>query len=218
MADGVVNGVGRRLPETLNIRTVLRRHPGLVPPLGVAIPLIVMVIILTIFNPVFLSQRNIFNVLRQTSVFMVLGVGMTFVIATGGIDLSVGSIVGLSASVAGLLLDPRFWGGQSSVFVAVVVAIGIGALAGMVNGAAVSLFGVPPLIATLGMLNAVRGFAYLLMGQNIARGFPDSFQVIGQAYIAGVIPVPVVIGIVTILLGALFLNMTKRGKYLLAIG
>lgn len=193
------------------------KNPGLATPVGVAVPLVAIIVILTLANPTFLSERNIFNILRQTAVFMVLGVGMTFVIATGGIDLSVGSTVGLSASVAGLLLDPRFLGGQTSTVVAVLAAIAVGAAVGIVNGTAVSVFKVPPLIATLGMLNAVRGVAYLVMGQNIARGFPDAFQRIGQAYV-GIVPVPVIIAIGTILLGALFLNRTKIGKYMLAAG
>jgi len=212
----MANGARTALNEK-GWKGLLQRNPGLVTPLGVALPLIAIVIVLTISNPVFLSSRNIFNVLRQTSVFMVLGVGMTFVIATGGIDLSVGSTVGMTASLAGLMLDPRFLGGPSTTVVAVVVAISAGALVGVVNGTAVSVFKVPPLIATLGMLNAVRGVAYLIMGQNIARGFPASFQSIGQAYI-GVVPVPVIIGLTTIIVGAVVLNMTKTGKYLLASG
>ena len=198
-------------------KAFLERNPGIVTPLGVAVPLIAIVLLITLSNPVFLSQRNLFNILRQTSVFMVLGVGMTFVIATGGIDLSVGSTVGLTASVAGLLLDPRFLGGPSSTVVAVMAAIGVGALVGVINGTAVSVFRVPPLIATLGMLNAMRGMAYLIMGQNIARGFPAAYQNIGQAYL-GPIPVPVVIALSIIAIGAVFLNKTKTGKYILATG
>lgn len=193
------------------------RNPGLATPVGVAAPLVAIIVLLAVANPTFISERNLFNILRQTAVFMVLGVGMTFVIATGGIDLSVGSIVGLSASLAGLLLDPRFLGGPSSALVAVAAAIGVGALVGLVNGTAVSVFKVPPLIATLGMLNAVRGVAYLIMGQNIARSFPSSFQSIGQAYV-WVIPVPVIIAVSTVLIGAVFLNKTKLGKYMLAAG
>ena len=198
-------------------RAFLERNPGIATPLGVAVPLLAIIVVITVSNPVFLSQRNLFNILRQTAVFMVLGVGMTFVIATGGIDLSVGSTVGLTASVAGLLLDPRFLGGASSTGVAILAAVGVGALVGVINGTAVSVFRVPPLIATLGMLNAMRGVAYLIMGQNIARGFPVAYQNIGQAYV-GPVPVPVIIALSTIVIGAVFLNMTKSGKYILATG
>ncbi|MCG8480773.1 MAG: ABC transporter permease [Spirochaetales bacterium] len=198
-------------------KTFLERNPGIVTPLGVAIPLVVIVVVISLSNPVFLSQRNVFNILRQTAVFMVLGVGMTFVIATGGIDLSVGSTVGLTACVAGLLLDPRFLGGPSSSAVAILAAVAVGALVGVVNGTAVSFFRVPPLIATLGMLNATRGVAYLIMGQSIARSFPQAYQNIGQAYV-GPVPVPVVIALCTIAIGVVFLNMTKTGKYVLATG
>jgi ribose transport system permease protein len=198
-------------------REFLYRNPGLSTPIGVAVPLVAIVVILALANPTFLSERNLFNILRQTAVFMVLGVGMTFVISTGGIDLSVGSTVGLSASVVGLFLDPRFLGGQSSILVAVLAGLAVGAMVGVVNGTAVSVFRVPPLIASLGMLNAVRGVAYLIMGQNIARGFPDAFKVIGQGY-WGMIPVPVLIAFSAILIGAVVLNRTKLGKYMLAAG
>ena len=198
-------------------RALLARNPAMVTPLGVAIPLLVIIVVITLSNPVFLSQRNIFNILRQTAVFMVLGVGMTFVVATGGIDLSVGSTVGLTACVAGLLLDPRLLGGPAPTPVAVVAAVAVGSLVGVVNGTAVSVFRVPPLIATLGMLNATRGVAYLIMGQSIARGFPQAYRNIGQAYL-GPVPFPVVIALATIAVGAVFLNMTKTGKYVLATG
>ena len=202
---------------SLGWRGFLERNPGLRAPLGVAVPLILMIVVLALANPVFASQQNIFNVLRQASVFIVLGVGMTYVIATGGIDLSVGSTVGLTACVVGLMLDPRFWGGQMPIGLAVLASVGVGALVGTINGFAISILKVPPLIATLGMLNAVRGAAYLIMGDYIARGFPDAFTTIGRGYI-GPVPIPVIIALIIVVVGSVFLNYTRQGKYMLAIG
>ena len=136
----------------------LQRNPGLVPPLGLLVPLVVLILLISVVNPVFLDGRNIFNVFRQISIFLILGTGMTIVMAARGIDLSVGSNVALAGCTAGFILKSDLAGDTALSIIAVLAAIGVGALVGLVNGLAVTRLKVPPLIVTLGTLTAVRGW------------------------------------------------------------
>lgn len=195
----------------------LQRNPGLVPPLGLLVPLVVLIVLISVVNPVFLDGRNIFNVFRQISIFLILGTGMTIVMAARGIDLSVGSTVALAGCTAGVILKSDFAGGNALSVLAVLAAIGVGALVGLVNGLAVTRLKVPPLIVTLGTLTAVRGLAYLVMGSNQVRNFPDSFLWIGQGQVLGV-PAAGVIAFCVLLFGAFLMNRTRFGTYVLAVG
>ncbi len=206
---------GKKLSLGHKINIFLEKNPRLRTPLGVAVPLFIMIVLLTIANPIFLSQRNIFNILRQTAIYMVLGTGVTLVIGNGGIDLSVGSMVGLTACIVGTVLKSDI----SSVPLAIFIAILVGLFGGAFNGIAVSIFKVPPLITTLGTMTTLRGIAYLLMGPAgfVARSFPSSFQFIGQGRI-GIVPMPALIGLIVLGLGEVLLSSTRMGKYILAIG
>ncbi|MCY4462505.1 MAG: ABC transporter permease [Albidovulum sp.] len=195
----------------------LERNPGLVPPLGLLVPLILLVALITVVNPVFLDSRNVFNVFRQIAIFLVLGTGMTIVMAARGIDLSVGSTVALTGCIAGLILKSSIFGEGISWALAIVAAIGAGAAVGLVNGFAVTAFKVPPLIVTLGTLTAVRGLAYLVMGSDQVRNFPDAFLWIGQGRLFG-LPAAGAIALAVVLLGAFIMNSTRFGTYVLAVG
>ena len=195
------------------IRRFFEKNPGLRQPLGVAIPLVILIGIVTIINPIAISQRNIISILRQTAIYMVLGTGVTIVIGTGGLDLSVGSIVCLAACIAGIVVNSAV----SSVLLAILAAVFAGLFSGAFNGFVVSYFKVPALITTLGTMTALRGVAYVVMKDNIERNFPDSFQFIGQGRIS-IIPMPVIIGLIILLLGGIILSNTRIGKYMLAIG
>lgn len=194
-----------------------QRNPGLAPPLGLLIPLILLIVVITAINPVFLDARNIFNVFRQISIFLILGTGMTIVMAARGIDLSVGSTVALSGCAAGVVLKSGILPDNMVSVLAIVVAVGVGALVGLVNGLAVTRLKVPPLIVTLGTLTAVRGLAYLVMGSNQVRNFPDPFLWIGQGRFLG-IPAAGLIALVVVMGGAFLMNYTRFGTYLLAVG
>lgn len=194
-----------------------QRNPGLVTPLGLLIPLVLLIALIAVINPVFLDGRNVFNVFRQIAIFLVLGTGMTIVMAARGIDLSVGSNVALSGCVAGLVLKSGMAGSEVVSVLAVAAAVGVGAAVGTVNGLAVTVLKVPPLIVTLGTLTAVRGLAYLVMGSDQVRSFPDSFVFLGQGVVFG-LPVPGLIAVGVVLVGAFVLNMTRFGTYVLAAG
>ncbi|MFK7879477.1 ABC transporter permease [Roseobacter sp.] len=195
----------------------LARNPGLVPPLGLLVPLVLLVVLITVINPVFVDGRNVFNVFRQIAIFLILGTGMTIVMAARGIDLSVGSTVALAGCVAGLVLKSGIFGDGLGSIMAIVAAVGVGAAVGCVNGFAVTTLKVPPLIVTLGTLTAVRGLAYLVMGSDQVRNFPEQFLWIGQGRIFG-LPAAGAIALVVVLLGAFLMNCTRFGTYVLAVG
>jgi len=195
----------------------LQRHPGLIPPFGLLVPLIVLIVLITLINPVFLDSRNVYNVFRQISISLILGTGMTIVMAARGIDLSVGSTVALAGCTTGVILKSGIAPDGLLSVLAVLSAIGVGAVVGLVNGLAVTRLKVPPLIVTLGTLTAVRGLAYLVMGSNQVRSFPDSFLWIGQGQILGV-PTAGVIALSVLLLGAFLMTKTRFGGYVLAVG
>ncbi len=195
----------------------LQRNPGLVPPLGLLVPLVLLIVAISVINPVFLDGRNVFNVFRQIAVFLILGTGMTIVMAARGIDLSVGSTVALAGCVAGLVLKSGVLPDGLISALAVVVAMAVGAAVGFVNGFAVTVLKVPPLIVTLGTLTAVRGLAYLVMGSDQVRNFPSEFLWIGQGRLLG-IPAAGLIALLVVLGGAFLMNRTRFGAYVLAVG
>jgi len=195
----------------------LQRNPGLVPPLGLLAPLVLLILLISVINPVFLDGRNVFNVFRQIAVFLILGTGMTIVMAARGIDLSVGSTVALAGCTAGLVLKSGVVSGDFITVLAIASALAVGATVGLVNGVAVTVLKVPPLIVTLGTLTAVRGLAYLIMGSDQVRNFPDSFLWIGQGRPLG-IPAAGLIALAVVLFGAFLLTRTRFGTYVLAVG
>lgn len=204
-------------PRALTKFGFFQRNPGLVPPLGLMVPLLLLIAVITVVNPVFLDGRNIFNVFRQISIFLILGTGMTIVMAARGIDLSVGSTVALSGCTAGIVLKSGILPDSMVAVLAIAIAIGVGALVGLVNGLAVTRMKVPPLIVTLGTLTAVRGLAYLVMGSDQVRNFPDAFLWIGQGRVMG-IPAAGLIALAVVLGGSFLMNRTRFGIYVLAVG
>src|SRR5690606_35020965 len=123
--------------------------------LGLAL---ILAICLSLLSPYFLTQNNIFNILDQSVVIGIVAVGMTFVILTGGIDLSVGSLAGLTGIVLGLALQ------DMPIPVAILVAVRAGAGVGLVSGVLVAVFGLAPFVVTLGMMAIARSLAYIFSG------------------------------------------------------
>ena len=174
--------------------------------------LIVICIFASILSSSFLSVSNLFNVVKQITVAGIVGCGMTFVILTGGIDLSVGSIVGLAGAIAaGILVSTE------NVFLAILAALGIGIVCGAINGFFVAQCEIPPFIATLGMMTLLRGCVLVY-----TKGAPiaikvDAYKFIGKGTILG-IPVPVLLLIVLYLIAHYILTQTGFGRSIYALG
>jgi inositol transport system permease protein len=192
-------------------------------------PVIFLAILMTVFavmQPRFLTSLNLLNVLRQVSIFGLLAIGMTFVILTAGIDLSVGSLLALCGLAAAIVAK----GGATSNFdtmnlaasgfgwgAALLVAVAIGIAGGLIQGAAITKAKVPPFVVTLGGMSVFRGAALLISGGGPISGFAPEFQFWGQGRIWG-IPTPVIIFIGFAILTHLVLRYTRFGRQVYAVG
>jgi inositol transport system permease protein len=190
---------------------------------GIFLVFIAMLIVASILSPAFLSKTNLINVVRQMSVVGLIALGVTGVIVSAGIDLSSGSVVGLSAVVAASLSQlpdypAAFYKGlQVPLFVAILAACGVGALVGLINGSLVAKTRIPPFIATLGTLTAIRGAALLYTGGRPISDLTDGYNFIGQGDLFG-IPVPILLLVLMALVTHVLYSQTKFGKYVYAIG
>ncbi len=187
------------------------------------IALIVMVIALSLFSDKFFTFSNQRNILLQISVNLCLSIGMTLVILTGGIDLSVGAILALAGAVAaGLIkygLALKMFGVvlQFTPFGAVIVGIVTGLALGMFNGLVITRFKLPPFVATLGMLSIGRGLTMLWTGGFPVTGLGGQFDFIGTGIVLGV-PMPVWISAVLVVLFYIISRRTTLGRYIYAVG
>lgn len=179
---------------------------------GIFIAFVAIIIILSIISPSFLKPRNLLNILRQSSIHGVMAIGMTFVILTAGIDLSVGSVLALTG-----VLCASFEHAGLPVILIVAATLGIGALIGSVNGLIITKGKITPFVVTLGMMSVARGFAHIYTDGQPISGFGDSFRYIGAGGFLGV-PVPIVILVVTLIIAAVILRHTRLGRYVYAIG
>jgi ribose transport system permease protein len=184
--------------------------------LGSLASLIILSLVIWGFEPVFMTHGNWVNIARQASFNAILAMGMTFVILTGGIDLSIGSIVALSSVSGGLLIYNHGW----SMWPAVLVILAVGTLCGVANGLIVTLGKIPPFIVTLGTMQIFRGIALQITnGEPISRisKVEPSFDIWGTTSLVGV-PSPVIITAVVFLIFFLILRYTRLGLYTYAIG
>ncbi len=179
---------------------------------GLALSFFLLCLILTLLSDRFLTVNNLTNVLRQSTINGIIAVGMTIVILTRGIDLSVGSILALSAVVTADLL-------QSGLNVPATIAIGLalGGLLGSISGVLVTRLNVPPFIATLGMMTFARGLALTYTQGRPVTGLPEAFRFMGTGFLAS-IPMPIVIAILVFGVGHFSLTRMKFGEYIYAIG
>jgi len=176
--------------------------------------LVVLGVIFTSLNPRFILPMNLINVIRQASIYIILAVGMTFVITGAGIDLSVGSILAVCTCVAGALLKDFGWPLVPVIF----LSLGLGAGIGLLNGLVITRLLLPPFIATLGMMVALRGIALVHSSGRIYHAFPNSLVALGRGMIFGVIPAPIVIAVAVVFIGYVLFAWTKFGQYCIAIG
>ena len=205
-----------------------RRRTDVVSVLGKFAPLIflaILVVILSVLRPNFLSAFNLFNVMRQISFIGILAVGMTFVILTAGIDLSVGSILAFSgivcASVAkgsrSLLEGGVTDSGGVRVLIAALAAILVGVIIGLLQGSLVARAGIPAFIVTLGGLGAWRGATLLWSDGQPISSFSTDFKFWGQGFI-GPLPVPVIFFLAMVIIGQIILKYTQYGRWIYALG
>lgn len=169
-------------------------------------------LLLAISSSAFLTPNNLLNVLRQASLVFLIASGLTLVVLTAGIDLSVGANVGLSACLCAVVLKA-----SGSILLAMGAGLACGAVIGLGNGLFVVALRIPPFIATYGMLWIVNGITYKLMSGTTIEGFPPMFRFIGSGYWLG-IPVPIYLMLGFFAAGALFANSTTYGRELYSIG
>lgn len=188
-----------------NVRDLVSRY-------GIVIVLIALVVFFSIASPAFLTTDNLFNILRQVAIVGIVAVGMTMVLLTGGIDLSVGSIIG----VAGVMAAQLMLAGMHPVLACLLTLLACTML-GAINGFFINTMKIPALITTLGTMTAIRGVAYLLTGGLPVFGFSDSFKIMGQGYL-WIIPIPVIIMAAVFVAGYILLNKTVYGRYIYGVG
>lgn len=179
---------------------------------GTVIGLVLLCAVLWALTPYFLTVSNLLNIAQQTSINAIVAAGMTFVIISGGIDLSVGSIVALSGVALGALLQS----GQPLV-VAVPAALAAGAACGLLNGLLVSVGGLPSFIVTLGMMSVARGAALVFTEGRPISGFDEGFRSVATGSV-GFIPAPIVVMLMVYALAHVVLTRTTFGRYVYAIG
>ncbi len=200
------------------------RAKKIVSKYGIYFILVLLVIALSFMSDVFLTSRNLFNVVRQVSVIGVISLGVTLVIISKGIDLSSGSVLAMAAVVAASLGQQADWTQkmfpnlpQLPLIVPIIAALAVGALAGTINGSLIAKTGIPAFIATLGMMTSARGLALLYTDGRPVSTLTESYQWIGQGYIWK-IPVPVIIYAFMAFITWVMLNHTRFGKNIYAIG
>lgn len=169
---------------------------------------------------IFLKFRNIVNVLRQSAVIGIIAMGVTFVIITGGIDLSSGSLMAMVGVIAAMLARNVL---DIPMIVPVIVGMLVGTLAGTISGSLHAKFKIPPFIATLGMMTIARGIAFLITNGRPVDNLTPSFQQLGQGTIMNFsknffIPIPVLVFLGVILVSHFLLSSTRFGKFTYALG
>jgi len=182
--------------------------------LGPFIGLLLIVTIITILNPGFMTVSNILNVLRQVSINALIAFGMTFVILTGGIDLSVGSMLALSGAVSATLMASGF-----DPILSMMIGLIVGTLLGAINGVVIAKGKVAPFIATLATMTIYRGLTLMFTDGRPVTGLGDSttFEMLGKGYFFG-IPVPAMTMMISFLVLYLILKKTTFGRRVYAVG
>ena len=188
------------------VNTIIKKN-------AIFVVLIVLVAFFTAINPVFISPRNLVNIIRQSSYLGVACVGAMCCMLTGGVDLSLGSAVTMNnVLVAWLMVEHGV-----NPWVAILIGIIMNTACGFINGFIIANFNMPPLIVTLATQLILSGAAYLLADGMPIFGFPEWFTIFGQGYF-GVVPVCVIMMVVCMLFGAFFLNKTYIGRRFFAVG
>lgn len=184
----------------------------------ILIAIVIEAVVFALLAPQFLSVDNLINVALSIAITGILAVGMTFVILTGGIDLSIGSVLAVAGIVAAICAKSV---GDAGVVLGIAAAIAVGMTAGLFNGVMVSRFSVPPFVVTLAILTIARGLAFILAdrfaGSTSVSDLPAAFAFLGREKVLG-LPVPVITMVAVFAAGWFLLRHTRFGRYVYAIG
>ncbi len=173
--------------------------------------LVVIVVVLSLLSPYFLTTNNITNVFRQAALQFMMSAGLTIVVLTGGIDLSIGAVLGLAACLGASLIA------TGDVVPGILAALAAGLACGLVNGILVAYVRLPPFIATYGMLWIAFGLGYVFMRGSVIYGMPPEFRVFGAGFV-GPVPVPILVALVLLAALVVLLRYTPLGRSFYAIG
>jgi ribose transport system permease protein len=194
----------------LTKNSLLKRIPT--NDLGTLVALVLLCVVMSILSPRFLRVANFVNIFVQISIISIISVGMTFVILTGGIDLSVGSTVAFCGLILGICMIYL----KLPIWVAILAAVAAGTIIGFVNGLLISRLNLPPFIATLGTMSIVRGAAYSVSGGQPIYTYPKPFLKIAGSFLK--IPIPIIIMVIIFAVALYLLKYTKLGRYSYSIG
>ncbi len=215
--DAEIEAAVNKRSRKINALAILKKY-------GLVFVLFLMIIIISILRPNFLSSTNLFNTLNQTAIYGIMALGLTFVIISRGIDLSVGSILAFSGVVAASISQvPGAAGkmfpslGMFPFGAALFAALAVGGFCGAVNGCHIAWTRLQAFLATLGMMTVARGFALLYTSGKPVSNINPFFNLIGGK-LFNVIPVPVIIYAVVVVIAWIILNYTRFGKSVFAIG
>ncbi len=175
--------------------------------------LLIIVIVLSVLSPHFLTSENLISIALQMSVIAIMSIGQMWIIISGGIDLSVGSILALSGVATTMLINSN-----TPFLSALAAGILVGSFAGFINGFLIAVGKLPPFISTLGMMGIARGMALIITKGVPIFGLPSYFAVLGNGRLWGVLPYPVLITLVLAIIAHFVLTRTPFGRYTYAIG
>jgi ribose transport system permease protein len=194
------------------LKAIRRRRGGFsLQKYGLMIGFVFISVVISILTPDFLSSTNLLNILRQSSIIGVMAIGTTFVIIGGGFDISVGSLLALTAAMSLKLQQVMPW------YVVLIVVLAAGAFFGMINGVLTAKLHIVAIITTLGTMTILRGLTYLYTGGYPLVGSSEQFKFIGSGYI-GPIPFPILIFLSMVALWQFILSKTTLGRYSCAVG
>ena len=196
----------------MNVRLKDPRTKRLLEQFSIIIMIFLLGVLFSVINTRFMSVSNLTNIIRQASIMIVVACGSTFVMIGGNIDIAVGAVGCLTSIVTALMMKSGV-----SMFVAIPVALVLSSFLGMCSGMLVTKYTIPPMIATLAMMNLCTGVANLLTSGTAVYGLPENFDLWGRGYI-GPIPMQVVVMVIVAVICHLLLSRTPFGRHVYAIG
>ena len=196
----------------MNEKKLMIKSKGILNQIGLLGVIAVLCIIFTCLNSTFIAAANLMNIVRQSAVMIIVAMGVTFVMISGELDLSIGGVACLTGMVVSKLLTSGV-----SIPVAILIGLLLGALLGLFNGILTTKFNLPSMIVTLATMNLANGSASLITGGTAIYNLPQEFEFLGRGFIFG-IPAQVVFMVILVIICGIVLSKTLIGRYALAIG